>query len=195
LRERPLGQLADVRAGDDHAAGRRAVDARDEVEQRRLARAGRPHEGDELALGHLEVEPVEHDDLLRVAPVDLADVLHYHRCHGISSMRAAAGGLFLPPYRDTVTASPCFSAAPGRSTSCSVPASPAVTTTRSPRADPVWMMRAWARPFTTSKTVGAPSRVTTALCGTSTIGRAGASGDASSPPVGPASRKVTFALI
>ena len=53
-----------------------AVDAGDQVQQRGLARARRPHERDELARRHFEVDAVEHRDLLAVALVDLANVLH-----------------------------------------------------------------------------------------------------------------------
>ena len=54
------------------------VDAGDQVQERRLARARRPHERDELALGDLQAQPVEHGELLAVALVDLAHVAHVH---------------------------------------------------------------------------------------------------------------------
>ena len=37
------------------------------------------HQGEELALGHLQRDAVEHDDLLTVARVDLPDVFDVHR--------------------------------------------------------------------------------------------------------------------
>ena len=64
-----------VPATDDLARGR-AVDAGDQVQQRGLARARRPHQRHELALGHVQVDAVEHLDLQAVALIDLANVLH-----------------------------------------------------------------------------------------------------------------------
>ena len=77
----PSDSVADVGARHDHLAGRRPVDARDQVQQRRLAGARRPHQRDELALGHFQAQPVEDDDLLAVALVDLPHVLHVDRGH------------------------------------------------------------------------------------------------------------------
>ena len=77
----PLGQLAfrqrcEVSSGHNHLARRRAVDAGDQVQQRGLARARRPHQRQELALRHFEAQAVEHRDLLAIAVIDLAYVLH-----------------------------------------------------------------------------------------------------------------------
>src|SRR5262249_27039709 len=55
----------------DRSAGD-AVDAGDQVEQRRLARARRAHERLEAALGHVEVDALEHRNRLLVAMVNLA---------------------------------------------------------------------------------------------------------------------------
>ena len=71
-----LGQRRQIGARDRDLARGDAVDAGDQVQQRRLARAGRAHQRDELALGHVEVDAVEDLDLLRVALIDLAHVLH-----------------------------------------------------------------------------------------------------------------------
>ena len=46
---------------------RRHVEPAQQVQQRRLARAARAHEGDELAALHVEVEALEHVDLLAAA--------------------------------------------------------------------------------------------------------------------------------
>jgi len=78
-RQRALGQRADVGSVDHDLAGRGTIDACDQVEQRRLAGARRPHEREEFALGHAEVDAVEHGDLLRIALVDLAHLLHVDR--------------------------------------------------------------------------------------------------------------------
>src|SRR5262249_33217889 len=56
----------------------------DEVQQRRLAGAGRPHEREELALGHLQRQVLEDVDLLAAAaevlvdPFDLDDGACWH---------------------------------------------------------------------------------------------------------------------
>ena len=54
-------------------AGRRDVQAAQEVQERRLARAARAHEGDELARVHVEVQPLQDVDLLAAAPVALVE--------------------------------------------------------------------------------------------------------------------------
>src|SRR5439155_18318306 len=43
-----LPQTAEVGSAHDHAAGRRPVESRNEVEQGRFSAAGRPHDGAEL---------------------------------------------------------------------------------------------------------------------------------------------------
>ena len=57
--EAAIAEAADVDAVDAHATGRRALQGADDVEQRRLARARRPDDGDELALVDAQVEAVE----------------------------------------------------------------------------------------------------------------------------------------
>ena len=43
-------------------AGVGAVDAAEQVEQRGLARTGRPHDGDEIAAGYRKIEMIEDRD-------------------------------------------------------------------------------------------------------------------------------------
>ena len=62
LGELRLAQLGHVGAGHHHAAPVGTVDARDEVEQRGLARARRSHERLELPLGTSRVMSCEHRD-------------------------------------------------------------------------------------------------------------------------------------
>ena len=52
-----------------HPSGVGPVEAAGDVQQRRLARAARPHQGEELTGGHLEVHLVQGDDLFQ-APVE-----------------------------------------------------------------------------------------------------------------------------
>src|SRR5262249_27303048 len=63
-RKLALGKAVDARARDRDLAGVRPVDAAEQVEQRGLARAGRPHHGDEVALRDRQVEMVEDRDRL-----------------------------------------------------------------------------------------------------------------------------------
>ena len=59
-----LGEPVDALAGNLDLAGVGAIDAAEQVEQRRLARAGRPHDGDEIAAGDRQIEMVEDGDRL-----------------------------------------------------------------------------------------------------------------------------------
>ena len=63
-RELALRQPVDALPGDMDLAARRPVDAAEQIEQRRLARARRPHHGDEVAARDGEVEVVEDRDRL-----------------------------------------------------------------------------------------------------------------------------------
>ena len=57
-------------------AGRRLVEHAHDVEQGRLAGAARPHDGDELALLHLQVHVAQHVGLEGTCLVVLLDVVH-----------------------------------------------------------------------------------------------------------------------
>ena len=56
------GDVDDVLAVDQHAAGGRVLQPGDDAQQRRLAAAGRADEDDELAVLHLEVDALQHLD-------------------------------------------------------------------------------------------------------------------------------------
>ena len=56
----PLGGARDPLAGDLHGARLGAVEAAEQVQQRRLARARAAEHGDDLAALDVEVGPVEH---------------------------------------------------------------------------------------------------------------------------------------
>src|SRR5438067_98650 len=64
---------ARARGGQRAAARRGHVEAAEQVEQRRLAGAARPHERDEIAGVDVEVEPLEHVDLLASPAVGLPE--------------------------------------------------------------------------------------------------------------------------
>ena len=63
-RQLRFGHLGDDLATDRDLTLRRSVQPRDQVQQRRLARTGRPHQTDELTRVNVEIEPVQNiDDL------------------------------------------------------------------------------------------------------------------------------------
>ena len=72
--ERVLVEDCDVVAGEAERAGRRDVEAPEDVHQRRLARARRADDRDELALVDRERHRPERRDLERAHRVDLVDV-------------------------------------------------------------------------------------------------------------------------
>src|SRR5262245_28899310 len=76
LRELAFRHLRDMRVADPHVAGAGPIQSRDQIEQRCLARARRPHDAQELALGHFEAEIVEHVDLLAAARKILVNPAH-----------------------------------------------------------------------------------------------------------------------
>src|SRR5205085_968997 len=85
-----VAHLAEVAARDERGALRRTIEAGDEIEQRRLARARRTHERFECALRDVEVQLVEDGERLFPANERLRDVAHLderlvlRRCAGLS---------------------------------------------------------------------------------------------------------------
>ena len=74
----PLGELAaghvrDLVAGDGNAAFRGHVQAAEEIEQRSLAGAAGAHEGDELALVHVEIQTLQNMNYFAAAAVGLIE--------------------------------------------------------------------------------------------------------------------------
>ena len=63
----PPDELVDAHAADLDGAGGRRVEPADQVEQRRLAGARRSHQGQEVALGDVEVDALQHVDALAAA--------------------------------------------------------------------------------------------------------------------------------
>ena len=76
LRELAVVELRDVGVADQHGAGGEVVEAGDAVHQRRLARAGRAHDGGEAAGAELDGDAVEGAHLALAAAVDLDGVEH-----------------------------------------------------------------------------------------------------------------------
>ena len=71
--------VRDVLAVDGHDPGRRMVEQPDDVHQRRLARARRPHDREHLAAADLEghaAERIDHDVVEDVALRDVARLKH-----------------------------------------------------------------------------------------------------------------------
>src|SRR5205085_8233304 len=81
VRVAPRGELAfveprQVGAEHVHFAFGRAVDAGNEIQQRRFAGARRPHQRDEIAALDVEADVVQGDDFKPFARVPLADVAY-----------------------------------------------------------------------------------------------------------------------
>ena len=74
-RELVLGQLVQQPARDRDAALGRPVEAREQVQERRLARARRPHQRHEAAALDRERDVLERVHLVGAAPIDPGDVL------------------------------------------------------------------------------------------------------------------------
>ena len=74
-RQLRLPHRGDVAAADHDPAARRLVDAGDQVQERRLARAGRPHQRDVLPFRDVEIEAHQDRDLDLIPAVDLLDML------------------------------------------------------------------------------------------------------------------------
>ena len=86
-------------AVDAHLARRRTLEAADDVEQRRLAAAGRAEQADELAVADVQVDVVEGDDVRR----PLRNSRPTPRTVTLAGATAAAIGV---PAAATVTAVP-----------------------------------------------------------------------------------------
>src|SRR6185369_8236911 len=177
VRELGFSQPRDVLAIHEERAAVGLVDARDEVEQRGLARARGAHQRDEVAFGDVERDVVQHRHYLVAAPVALGEVGDLDdrpRGHGYFfamstavPSRRAGGGL-------TTTRSPAFTPATATTSPSlrGVPTSTGFATLR------------WSRTKTTSR----PSRCTTAS------GRTASTAVRSLAPGG-RSRKATLALM
>src|SRR5438477_8874503 len=184
-----LPHATDVLAGDAHRPRGGLIDSRDQVEQRGLSRTGRTHQRLERAFRNVEVDAVEHGQLLPVAVVDrpqtadLADRtrrarrlaraavdLHFAHCFSFT---------FMPERRSPSGRRTTFVPAGGPSRSAIKPPIGAPVTTGTDRS--------LSSPSTTHSTLFSP-RSTTASAWTAAIGCAFAAVSSSS-----FARKVTFA--
>ena len=90
------GDVARVDAADEHAAAGRVVEARQEVEQRGLARAGRSADGDDLARLDDEVDAAQHLVLAAVREVYCLEA-HAERAGAAACFGAVGLGQRLDP--------------------------------------------------------------------------------------------------
>src|SRR4051812_37543797 len=72
--ELPAGELVDAVAADLYRAFARRVESTHQVQQRRLAGAGRPHEGEKVTLRDVERDALQDVDALVRAVVDLVQI-------------------------------------------------------------------------------------------------------------------------
>ena len=77
-RARLLVERGEVRAVDEHRPGGGPIDARDHVEQRRLAGAAAADEHDDLAAGNRQRHVAQHDALGVTFAIRLADLTELH---------------------------------------------------------------------------------------------------------------------
>ena len=71
MRKLAAGHMRDFVAGDGDAARGGNVEATKKIEQGSLAGTARTHEGDKVALIHIEIKPLEHLDFFAAAAVGL----------------------------------------------------------------------------------------------------------------------------
>src|SRR5690606_38108955 len=137
----PAGQLAglelvDTLAVDADAAGGGRIQAADQVQQGGLARARRAHQGEEIATLDVEVDAVQHLDLLLATDVMLGELPDLDQGLGHRGPRVSRWIRKGEDHSITVTASPSASSAGGDSTTRSPAARPRLTRRRPSRASP-----------------------------------------------------------
>src|SRR5262249_33383466 len=90
-------QARDERPADQDAAGGRAVNAGNQVQERGLAGAAGPHERDEFPLGHVERNIAQRRDRLLALAIFLRDVVDFKEVHELTSSlaRSASDGSFV----------------------------------------------------------------------------------------------------
>src|SRR5262245_49027777 len=148
-----LRELRDVDAVDQDRARVGLVDPGNEVEQRRLARARRPHQAEEVAALHVEREVVQHRHHLAAAAVRLEDVADLDELHASLHFTGMPSAIRSSGLR--ITRSPS-----ARPSTC--------TNSPSGRAPPA--VTRCARPSFTRNTYFAPSRSASADLGTAGTG-------------------------
>ena len=91
-REPVLVVVRQLLASDEDRSLVEAVQPGDRVEQRRLAAAGRSHDGDELPRAHLEVGTAQRAHRSEICRERLAGPDHAHGRRSVGWLRAAVGG-------------------------------------------------------------------------------------------------------
>src|SRR5262249_40424544 len=124
--ERAAGQAADVDAADFNRSLRRRVQPAHQIQERCLARTRGPHQCEEFALGHFQVDALEYVDAFRPAMKGLVNVSRSNerlRAHLVT------------------TFDPSFNSGVGDSTTRSPGCRPASASTRSPSVPPTLTAR------------------------------------------------------
>src|ERR1700686_2912924 len=172
-RELAAGELVDAAAADHDLPGARPIETADQIEKRRLARAGRTHQRDEVALGNVQSEAVQDLDFLLAALVHLGDAadLNHGLGHGNLASKRMDECRMPRRHRATamtptairhglaaVTAASSFSPAGASTITASPGLTPASTWRESPITPPsITVRRCARRSFSTKTTSWSPS--------------------------------------
>ena len=89
-REPPARELVDPVAADGDRSFDRRVETAQQVEQRRLARARRPHQRQEVAFGNIEVDALQDVDPLAAAVIHLVQIRTFTSTLDIVRLRGSA---------------------------------------------------------------------------------------------------------
>src|SRR6266699_1483009 len=169
-RELSRRHRADVGATDADGTSRRLVETGDEIEQRRLAGARRPHQRREAARRNIETEVGEDVDLLGVTLERLVDVANLDQCHGMLD-RWKVRTLNVDDYGAVFTRWPSRGVSTPPTSSCSPPESPERISRKLPLTGPASTSRLCNRPSRTIHTTSWPLALRTASAGTMMRGR------------------------
>src|SRR5262245_59164489 len=104
-------------AGDAHGTFAGPVESADQIEQRALARAGRPHQCEKISFRHFQVQVRQDVNLLRAATENFVHTVHVHQhpvvlclfVHGFNSFTGVPSAS--PAGDSTTTRSPALTPA------------------------------------------------------------------------------------
>src|SRR5467141_2218235 len=148
-----FAQLRDVRAGDRDRPRVRAIDARDQVQQRGLARPRGAHQAEKFSLRNVERDVVQHGDRHAVAAVGLRDTANLDDRIGHELLYC------------TVTLTPPRRRAPTLSTTGTPGRNPSRMATDAPTCRPTTTGTSTARFLSTTNTTLRPFRSATEQLG------------------------------
>ena len=96
-----VGEARDVKSGDPHCALTGPVECPHQVQERRLARSGRTHDGDQFALAYGEGHPCQCGDG-RFAGIELRDLIEFQDvgCRPVRRAGPDPGARIVPPAPD-----------------------------------------------------------------------------------------------